>query len=63
MIEIGSWSTWASPLEWTTGTLIAVWAVGHVLGAVLTPRLPPWFGGRQAQLTAFAAQIVRRRLP
>ena len=63
MMEIGTWSAWASPLAWTVGTLAASWVIGYLLGAVLMSRVPRWLTGRQQRLTESALQIVRKRLP
>ena len=61
MTDFVNWSTWGPPLAWTVGTLAVSWAIGHVLGAALTSRLPKWM--RNRPLTESAVAIVRRRLP
>ena len=63
MVNLGTWSAWASPLVWTVGTLAASWAIGHILGAVLVSRVPKWLTGRQQQLIESGLRILRRRLP
>ncbi len=61
MTDFVNWSAWGPPLAWTVGTLTVSWAIGHVLGAALTSRLPKWT--RSRPLTESAVAIVRRRLP
>jgi small-conductance mechanosensitive channel len=63
MMELGTWSAWASRLAWTVGTLAASWVIGHLLGAVLMSRVPKWVTGRQQRLTESALKILRKRLP
>jgi small-conductance mechanosensitive channel len=63
MMNLGTWSSWASPLAWTVGTLAASWVIGHLLGAVLMSRVPRWLTDRQQRLTESALQIFRKRLP
>jgi small-conductance mechanosensitive channel len=63
MMEIGTWSAWASPLPWTVGTLTASWVIGHLVGGLLKSRVPGWLTGRQQRLTESALQILRIRLP
>jgi small-conductance mechanosensitive channel len=62
MFDIGTWPSWASPLAWTIGTLVASWGVGH-LGAALISRSPSSLTEHQQRLTAAALHIVRKRLP
>lgn len=61
MTDFVNWSAWGPSLAWTVGTLTVSWAIGHVLGAALTSRLPKWM--RSRPLTESAVSIVRRRLP
>jgi small-conductance mechanosensitive channel len=63
MMNLGTWSIWASPLAWTFGTLAASWVIGHLLGAVLMSRVPKWLTGRQRRLTESAQHVLRKRLP
>lgn len=63
MGAIGTWSSWASPVAWTIGTLLASWLVGYVLGALLVSRIATWLTGRQQPLTEFALRSLRIRLP
>ena len=63
MWELGVWSSWASPLAWTIGTLAASWVIGHLVGAVFMSRIPAWLTDRQRRLASSALQILRKRLP
>jgi len=63
MTEIGTWSSWASPVAWTAGTLLTSWLIGYVLGAILMSRLTRWLTGRHQRLTDSALRIVRTRSP
>jgi small-conductance mechanosensitive channel len=57
------WSTWGPQLVWTVTTLAVCWGAGHLLGALLTSRVPRWLAGRRHTLLESAVRIVRRRLP
>jgi small-conductance mechanosensitive channel len=61
--EFANWSAWGRPLAWTSVTLAASWAIGHILGVVLTSRLPRWMTEQQRHLTESARLILRKRLP
>jgi small-conductance mechanosensitive channel len=62
-MTIGTWSSWASSLVWTVGTLLASWLIGHVLGAMFISRVANRLTGRHQRLTESALRIVRKRLP
>jgi small-conductance mechanosensitive channel len=63
MMDLSTWSAWASPLAWTAGTLAGSWLLGHLLGAVLVSRMAKWLTGRQHGLGESALQVLRDRLP
>jgi small-conductance mechanosensitive channel len=57
------WPAWGTQLVWTIGTLAVCWAIGRILGAVLTARVPRWLTGRRQVLVESAERSLRRRLP
>jgi hypothetical protein len=63
MPDLGSWPTWGAQLAWTLVTLAVSWGAGHVLGALVTSRVPRWLSDRQQVLAQSAVQIARKRLP
>jgi len=62
-MNIGNWAAWGPLLAWTLGTLVASWAIGHVVGAALMARVPKWLPARQQSLVDVSARVVRRRVP
>jgi hypothetical protein len=52
-----------APLLWTAATLVASWAVGRVVAALLIARLPESAPTRPPSVSSTAIAIVRRRLP
>ena len=63
MPDLTRWSTWGAPLAWTLVTLAVSWGIGHLLGAVVTSRVPRWVPESQRALVHSSARIVRKRLP
>jgi hypothetical protein len=64
MPDVASWfRTWGAPLAWTFVTLAVSWGVGHVLGAVVTSRVPRWVPESQRALVHSSARVIRSRLP
>jgi small-conductance mechanosensitive channel len=63
MTTIAAWSAWGPPLVWTVGTLIASWAIGHIVAAVVGSRMSGWVAGRQRPLVETTLHVVRRRVP
>ncbi len=63
MPNVDSWSIWGAPLVWTFVTLAVSWGIGHLLGAIVTSRLPRWVPESQRALVHTSAQVVRKRLP
>jgi len=63
MPNVDSWLTWGAPVVWTVVTLAVSWGIGHLLGAVMTSRLPRWVPESQRALVQSSARVVRTRLP